>query len=634
MSIDTPLLVAVVAVVVIGLLVAWLLVRRSSARKDAARAEAAGLRAQAEGLAPAVAGQEAFAAQSEERAAVARAEAERLAAEAEARRADAEATRTDYEELLTRADVVDPDVETPEHAQEAVAAAAEPAPVDAAADEDADPAPTTRAEARRLREEAERSAWAGSPAAPVPGAAGAAVMGAEIAAEGHHAAGEEPTTSDEAPDAGWSPARVATPEEATAPVDASTTQTLPADEVRADEVHDADVVDEPVDADPVPSAPEDVVPASAPAPLESVTAPVEDASEPSAADHASARIATAADYRDDTADGTDVWTAPVVGTDDAVSSDHDETSAADDARTPSGEWGGPREPEGETAAAAEEPTTTPAPAGDAPAVSEPAVGEAGTEDETDTVGATEDAGDEPAPVSPTPDTDGPEASRVVEDPAAGAFAEPEEPVPGDVHDPSTERDWSADEAELLDENRERGDRLAQERAEMDRDAAAVGMDPVDPASADDTPAHDETAHDETAHDETAHDETVDEPAPAPVDEPVAGEPADVTSTHDADAVAAEGSHDDAPADEPQDDATPATARRVSEFHEVRDGGYGMGSAAALDDGAQPLDHPVQAYRDTMSYRLPDDPGYADAVADVWFYDAAAAERSGFHRSQG
>ncbi|KRE60174.1 hypothetical protein ASG78_15875 [Nostocoides sp. Soil756] len=60
----------------------------------------------------------------------------------------------------------------------------------------------------------------------------------------------------------------------------------------------------------------------------------------------------------------------------------------------------------------------------------------------------------------------------------------------------------------------------------------------------------------------------------------------------------------------------------------------MGSAAPLDDGAQPLDHPVQAYRDTMTFRVPGDPGYDEAQADVWFYDAGAAERSGFRRSEG
>ena len=70
------------------------------------------------------------------------------------------------------------------------------------------------------------------------------------------------------------------------------------------------------------------------------------------------------------------------------------------------------------------------------------------------------------------------------------------------------------------------------------------------------------------------------------------------------------------------------------FDELRDGGFGVGSAAPLDDGAQPLDHPVQAYRDTMTYRMPGDPGYDSAEPHVWFYDEDAAQRSGFRRSEG
>ena len=78
----------------------------------------------------------------------------------------------------------------------------------------------------------------------------------------------------------------------------------------------------------------------------------------------------------------------------------------------------------------------------------------------------------------------------------------------------------------------------------------------------------------------------------------------------------------------------AVGRRVSEFHELRDGGFGVGSAAPLEDGAQPLDHPVQARRDTMTFVLPGDPGYDSAEPDVWFYDEGAAERNGFRRSEG
>ncbi len=77
-----------------------------------------------------------------------------------------------------------------------------------------------------------------------------------------------------------------------------------------------------------------------------------------------------------------------------------------------------------------------------------------------------------------------------------------------------------------------------------------------------------------------------------------------------------------------------TGRRISGFLELRDGGFGVGSAAPIEDGAQPLDHPVQAYRDTMTFREPGVPGYDSAEPDVWFYDASAAERSGFRPADG
>ena len=46
----------------------------------------------------------------------------------------------------------------------------------------------------------------------------------------------------------------------------------------------------------------------------------------------------------------------------------------------------------------------------------------------------------------------------------------------------------------------------------------------------------------------------------------------------------------------------------------------------------PMDHPVQAYRDTMTYRTEESPNYDSVEPDVWFYDDGAAERAGFSRS--
>jgi hypothetical protein len=79
-----------------------------------------------------------------------------------------------------------------------------------------------------------------------------------------------------------------------------------------------------------------------------------------------------------------------------------------------------------------------------------------------------------------------------------------------------------------------------------------------------------------------------------------------------------------PEPEPEPEVEPEpepTGRRISGFLELRDGGFGVGSAAPIEDGAQPLDHPVQAYRDTMTFREPGVPGYDSAEPDVWFYDA-------------
>jgi len=63
---------------------------------------------------------------------------------------------------------------------------------------------------------------------------------------------------------------------------------------------------------------------------------------------------------------------------------------------------------------------------------------------------------------------------------------------------------------------------------------------------------------------------------------------------------------------------------------VRDGGYSVGSAARIDDGAMPLGHPVKAWEDTKTYATPDHPRYEDAEPHLWFTDPDTAERAGFH----
>lgn len=74
------------------------------------------------------------------------------------------------------------------------------------------------------------------------------------------------------------------------------------------------------------------------------------------------------------------------------------------------------------------------------------------------------------------------------------------------------------------------------------------------------------------------------------------------------------------------------ARRISEYDEVVDGGFGPGSAAPIEDRAQPMGHAIQAYRDTMTYRVESSPGYDSVEPDVWFYDEESARRAGFRPS--
>ena len=42
---------------------------------------------------------------------------------------------------------------------------------------------------------------------------------------------------------------------------------------------------------------------------------------------------------------------------------------------------------------------------------------------------------------------------------------------------------------------------------------------------------------------------------------------------------------------------------------------------------------MQAYRDTMTYRTQDAPGYDSCEPDVWFYDEDSARRAGFNPAQ-
>ena len=69
--------------------------------------------------------------------------------------------------------------------------------------------------------------------------------------------------------------------------------------------------------------------------------------------------------------------------------------------------------------------------------------------------------------------------------------------------------------------------------------------------------------------------------------------------------------------------------RTSSLDEVRDGGYGVGSAATIDDGAVPMGHPVKAWEDTKTFVSPGHDQYDAAQPHLWFTDDGAAERAGF-----
>lgn len=84
-----------------------------------------------------------------------------------------------------------------------------------------------------------------------------------------------------------------------------------------------------------------------------------------------------------------------------------------------------------------------------------------------------------------------------------------------------------------------------------------------------------------------------------------------------------------------DDEEAEQARQAESLvgtEEVVDGGYGWGSAAPFADGSMPPGHPVKGHREWMHYHEPGSPWYDETTVDVWFTDAAAAERAGFHRA--
>lgn len=259
----------------------------------------------------------------------------------------------------------------------------------------------------------------------------------------------------------------------------------------------------------------------------------------------------------------------------------------------------------------------------------------------------------------------PQDTDMTEPAASGSTAADE--VSDDVRERDTEvrrgerdedRERDLDEREDRDRE-ERDDRDLDERDERDRDDD--DLTPDEPTTAEDAPrmaaGDDDGDDDEAKGDEDPREEESEEDKRRreeefaaehdPADHDIsAGEefrqPGDWTAEEaggeqkwDADGNLVEGSHPgepDGPVGEGDDSGRSTDGRRVSSLDEIRDGGYGVGSAAPIDDGAMPMDHAVKAWEDTKSYLCPGEDGYDGADPHVWFLNGDYAQEAGFHHA--
>ncbi len=681
----TAQLVLIIGLVLIAAILIMVILRRGSQRREEHRVEAEELRSDAQGVMAAMTGQASFAQQAEERADVARdeaeekaREAERLEAEAAEQQRTAEASRQEYEAMMRRADDIDPDVKESEFPPVQEDAAPEPAPEQSSEPEPTpdgtEDVPMTRAERRRVREEAEaqgargtgapqseaeeESSVASGSAAPVAGAAAAAAVGtAAWAAHDDHATDDErehssriASAADYRDDTGEG-----APESASQAAEPDGTHgggdSDPADQ------HDVWGTAAVGTAAGMSQSPHDDVTDSTDPPHDADG--YADRSDDVAADAAADAESPRGEWGGPR-NGEDTGDARPTGTDDPMTeeepmTENDSTDTRREAEPPHDAEGtgehGVRENQsgdGDTAAAADGSSgmtmlddpesyaaTEPVLAADqAPPVEPPQTEHSGTgllPDDPGTAGdeagghtSLDEAAEEGTDAVILADTDtfasaeprladGSSAATreeweagrdggttdtdhdaAADDAAAHDDAAADGIVAADAHDDESS-DWGRSEGDRLEENRERGEQLAADREALDREAAG-----------------EESAH---AHEPTADDAAAD------------ADPTTGAATGGTDDTVGEADDDSAAEDAPR-------GRRVSDFHEIRDGGFGVGSAAPLEDGAQPMDHPVAGYRDTMSFRTPGDAGYEDADPDVWFYDESAAERSGFHRFDG
>ncbi len=167
------------------------------------------------------------------------------------------------------------------------------------------------------------------------------------------------------------------------------------------------------------------------------------------------------------------------------------------------------------------------------------------------------------------------------------------------------------------------------------DPATTDADPVDAGAASDPAPAEGSSADELVGDDDQREHDGDDRGAAVGS--VESDSGAVGTVEDVSEGASEDPTDDGPLPSDQGSDTTGSAsgaqtgRRISDFEEVADGGYGVGSAATLHDGAQPLGHAVKGSHDGNTFLTPDDEGYDDTEPDVWFYDEDAARRAGFGR---
>ena len=140
----------------------------------------------------------------------------------------------------------------------------------------------------------------------------------------------------------------------------------------------------------------------------------------------------------------------------------------------------------------------------------------------------------------------------------------------------------------------------------------------------DEATQDETTQDETHEEETVQDELTQDEAEQDASVALTGPDAEVVPDTD--------SEQDVDAATEAGGVSGTRVRRISELHEVVDGGFGIGSAAVIADGAQPLGHPIRAVLATKTYVDLHSPSYDEVEPDLWFLDAGFAERAGFRHA--